>query len=392
MATAGIWRPVYLQGWDVAKIDRVIPSVKLAQDGSAELDLNLHFVENPSDSIKLIAELIDPVTHEKIIQKTTDPSEKIFFRIPDAKLWWPLGYGEAHLYSLSITVSNSSGEVLDRWQEKIGLRTTELDETDDEHGSAFTIKVNGKKVFCKGANWIPDDAFPSRVDESRYRERLIQATDANLNMIRVWGGGIYESEEFYELCDEMGILVWQDFMFACAAYPEEQPFDRLVAEEVEYNVKRLARHPSLVLWNGNNECFWGYEDWGWEAAIKPKTRGWGKNFYLKLMPDVISQLDPSRPYNPGSPYSKVDDIPSTEESVGCIHYWEQWNGKDWLTYRDHAPRFASEFGFQAPPTRNTLATAIPFEKFNSEKFNTYSKNVLHHQRAENGNKKTRRSN
>ena len=169
--------------------------------------------------------------------------------------------------------------------------------------SAFTFVVNGVPIFARGVNWIPDDVFPSRITADRYRERLQQAKAANVDLIRVWGGGIYEDDAFYEECDELGLMVWQDFLFACAAYPEHLLADEVEAEARD-NVTRLMPHPSLVLWNGNNENIWGYFDWGWHERLQGRT--WGAGFYFDLLPRVCAELDPARPVLAGQPVLRLD--------------------------------------------------------------------------------------
>ena len=183
----------------------------------------------------------------------------------------------------------------------MGFRSVRWDTTPDAAGTPFTLVVNDQPVFVKGANWIPDDALVVRVDRDRYERRLRQALDANLNLIRVWGGGIYESDDFYELCDELGLLTWQDFLFACAAYAEEEPLRSEVEAEARDNIVRLADHPSLVLLTGNNENLWGYEDWGWKLRLDGKT--WGAYYYYELFPRLVDELAAHVPYAPGSPFS-----------------------------------------------------------------------------------------
>ena len=234
-------------------------------------------------------------------------------------------------------------------------------------------------VFVKGANWIPDDAFPSRIDRDRYARRLDQAVAANLNLIRVWGGGIYESDDFYELCDERGLLTWQDFLFACAAYAEEEPLRGEVEAEARENIVRLAHHPSLVLFTGNNENLWGREDWGWELALDGKT--WGAYYYYELFPALISELAPHVPYAPGSPFSPGGQHPNDEQH-GTMHIWDLWNEKDWPHYRDYRPRFVSEFGWQGPPTWSTLTRSISDDPLTPE-----SPGMIVHQKAIEGNVK-----
>src|SRR5439155_13971825 len=198
-------------------------------------------------------------------------------------LWWPNDHGAPFLYNANIRVNDceGSGKEVIELTKRIGLRTVELDTSPDSIGSKFVVKINGKPIFWKGFNWIPDDCFLNRAcKRDRVRERVGQATDAGGNMLRVWGGGIFETDQFYDICDELGVLVWQDFPFACAMYPEEEPFRSEVEAEARYNVARLAHHPSLAIWNGCNENIWAYRDWGWKDAVKDKT--WGKGFYFDL--------------------------------------------------------------------------------------------------------------
>ena len=311
-------------------------------------------------------------------------------RVANPQLWWPAGHGEQPLYTLEVSLTRN-GETLDTWTSRIGLRQVRLDTELDDIGSKFILEINGKPIFCKGANWIPDDCFVTRVTPERYRERITQAKSANMNMLRIWGGGIYESDAFYGLCDELGIMVWQDFLFACATYSEEEPFASLVEEEARQQVTRLSKHPSLVVWNGNNENLWGYLDWvqrdkSWREWVADK--GWGNGYYFELLPDIMAELDPSRPYTPGSPYSDAHDIRGVHplsENHGTMHIWDAWNRFDYDVYRRYVPRFVSEFGHQAPPTFATLKESIP-----EAELQPFSPAMLHHQKAHGGNDKLHR--
>ena len=238
---------------------------------------------------------------------------------------------------------------------RVGFRDLRWNTEPDADGTPFQLVVNDQPVFVKGANWIPDDAFPVRVDHARYRQRLQQAKSAGLNLIRVWGGGIYEDDAFYELCDELGLLTWQDFLFACAAYSEDEPLRSEVAAEARDNVVRLAHHASLCLLTGNNENLWGYEDWGWKLRLDGRT--WGAYYYHELFPTLIEELAPHVPYAPGSPFSPGGEHPN-DERHGTMHVWDLWNQKDWPHYRDTAPRFVAEFGWQGPPAWSTLTRSI----------------------------------
>ena len=205
-------------------------------------------------------------------------------------------------------------------------------------------------------------------------------------MLRVWGGGIYESDDFYDVCDERGVLVWQDFPFACASYPEEEPLWSEVEAEARENVARLTPHPSLALWNGGNENLWGFADWGWPEQLQ--GRSWGLRYYTELLPQVVAELDPTRFYCAGSPYSPGADgqpaegVHPNDQDHGTRHEWEVWNRQDYTRYRDHVPRFCSEFGFQGPPTWRTLTDAV-----HDDPLTPTSAGFLLHQKAEDGNSK-----
>ncbi len=243
--------------------------------------------------------------------------------------------------------------------------------------------VNDVPVFARGVNWIPDDVFADRITRDRLAERFRQAADANVNYLRVWGGGRYESDDFYDLADEMGFLVQQDFPFACAAYPEEEPIRGEVVAEARENVVRLAAHPSLVLWTGNNENLWGYEDWGWKPALNGRT--WGAGYYFDLLPRIVAELDPSRRYWPGSPYSGTPRRHPNDPAAGTTHIWDVWNTDDYSKYASYRPRFVAEFGFQGPPAYATLRRAL-----SEEPLAAGSPGMAHHQKAVDGDRKLAR--
>ena len=267
---------------------------------------------------------------------------------------------------------------------RIGFRSVELDRSTDDVGSSFVFRINGEPMLVKGVNWIPDDVLPGRMTRQRYAQRLSEAVVANVNLIRVWGGGIYESDDFYDVCDELGLLVWQDFLFACAAYPEEEPLISEIAAEAAENVARLSAHPSLVLWNGNNENLWLHEAEHWadrEGGLLP----WGQRYYLHDLPAIVAAVDPSRPYTAGSPWSGSWQFEPNDPNHQTVHSWGVWNREDYLHYRDTAPRFVAEFGWQAPPAWTTLRDAVT-----DEPITPTSPGVLHHQKAQDGNGKLER--
>ena len=379
MATAGIWRPLRLEAWRVARIASVRPLVHV--DGATGV-LRAHVDLARSSGVD--SPLWLDVTVGGVTAQAEAPGAAAVLevRVADARLWWPHGYGGQHRYGVTVRLG-AGGDVLDEWRGRVGFRTVALDTAPDAAGTPFTLLVNGARVFARGVNWVPGDCFPARVDRDRYARLLAQARDANVNLVRVWGGGIYESDDFYDVCDELGVLVWQDFLFACAAYAEEEPLRGEVEAEAREAVTRLSPHPSLVLWNGCNENIWGYHDWGWQPELAGRSWGWG--YYTELLPAIVAELDPTRPYTPGSPYSFDPERHPNLPEHGTMHVWDVWNQKDYTTYRRYAPRFVAEFGFQGPPTWATLTRAVHDEPLRPD-----SPGVLAHQKAADGNGKLAR--
>ncbi|TDQ52373.1 glycoside hydrolase family 2 protein [Actinorugispora endophytica] len=387
LVTSGIWRPIRLHAWSTARLSRVVPQVTVAAtpEGGARGRVLVRVEVERSDTgedagLTLRAEIAGRTAAVAVPPGVCRTEVEV--EVDDPALWWPIGHGDQPLYDLRVVLSADGAELAD-WRRRVGFRTVELDTGVDEGGRRFTFVINGKPVLVKGANWIPDDCFVTRVGRERYAERIDQAVGANMNLLRIWGGGRYESEDFYELCDERGVLVWQDFLFACAAYPEESPLAEEVEAEAREAVVRLAPYPSLVLWNGNNENIWGFWDWDWEKPLA--GRSWGEGYYLDLLPRVVAELDPTRPYWPGSPYSGSPDVHPNDPRHAAMHIWDVWNEVDYTVYRDYKPRFVSEFGFQAPPAYATLRAALPGEDLRPD-----SPGMLHHQKAIDGNGKLAR--
>ncbi|MER6180440.1 glycoside hydrolase family 2 protein [Streptomyces sp. NPDC001652] len=380
LVTAGIWRPARLEHWSTARIARVRPLVTV--DVEQALGVVELAVEVERTRVEASLAVQATVGGVRVRACLDGASGVVRLEVPDVRLWWPRGYGEQPLYEVELALLHGD-DVLDVWRRRVGFRTVELDRSADEHGTGFTFVVNGERLFARGVNWIPDDVFPSRITRQRYRERLTQAAGAGVDLVRIWGGGIYESSDFYDACDELGLLVWQDFPFACAAYPEEQPLRGEVEAEARENVVRLMPHPSLVLWNGNNENLWGFRDWGWEERLAGDS--WGEGYYLGVLPRVVAELDPTRPYTAGSPWSGSWERHPNDPAHGTQHSWEVWNREDYAEYRREVPRFMAEFGWQAPPAHATLRRALPGEELVPD-----SPGMLHHQKAEDGNGKLRR--
>ncbi|MEO6944154.1 MAG: glycoside hydrolase family 2 protein [Lacisediminihabitans sp.] len=373
-ATVGIWRPVELHSWSVARLSAVRPIATVDGAGGT---LVVHVgVERAGDAPLTLRVMIDGQSVEVGVQADAAAAT---IELANVHRWWPRGYGPADLYDVEVHLLQS-GQEIDGWSGRVGFRSVRLDTIPDEHGTSMTFVVNEVPVFIRGANWIPDDAFPHRVTRSRYEARIRQAVSANISLLRVWGGGIYESDDFYELCDELGVLTWQDFLFACAAYPEEEPMRSEVEAEARDNVARLMPHPSLVLWNGNNENIWGHDEWNWEKHLRGST--WGLGYYLELLPAVVAELDGTRPYTPGSPFSPGSAHAPNDPAHGSVHIWDLWNRRDYPEYRSYLPRFVGEFGWQGPPTWSTLTRSISDEPLTPE-----SPGMLVHQKAAGGNVK-----
>ncbi|WP_367124575.1 glycosyl hydrolase 2 galactose-binding domain-containing protein [Streptomyces phytohabitans] len=386
LVTAGVWRPARLAHWSTARLADVRPLVTVDADGTGRVEARFALrrtesgADRPLTAVLRLGGTEGDVPAAEASVRVDGAHATVTAELPDAALWWPRGYGEQPLYDCELTLRDADGTPLDRWSRRVGFRTVRLDTTADAAGSAFTLVVNGAPVLARGVNWIPDDAFPSRLTPARYRARLTQAADTGVDLVRVWGGGLYESDDFYAVCDELGLLVWQDFPFACAAYPEEQPLRSEVEAEARENVVRLMPHPSLVLWNGNNENLWGFRDWEWEDALAGDS--WGEGYYLGLLPRVVAETDPTRPYWPGSPWSGSWDHHPNDPRHGTTHSWDVWNRTDYTDYLREVPRFAAEFGWQAPPAYATLRRALPGETLAAD-----SPGMLHHQKAGDGNGK-----
>jgi beta-mannosidase len=388
VTTSGIWRPIRIEAWDVARFASIRPMVTHASAERAVLVVHVDVESaSPSASTTIGATLTSPDGHE---YQPTAEKDTLVFRIPQPKLWWPVGHGGQPLYTLTARLFDSTGRLLDEQTRRVGLRTIELrtdpdpapvgDPIPDRAGASMSLCINGKPVYLKGANWIPDDCFPHRISPARYRDRILQAHAANMNALRVWAGGIYESDAFYDVCDELGMMVWQDFAFACATYPEEHPYDVLVEQEVRDNINRLAHHPSLVMWNGSNETILATFDWGphYRAIREQGQRSWGLGFFLGLLPRMVKELDPSRPYWPSSPYSGSMDRHPNANEWGNTHIWDVWHGAgQYRNYLGHFPRLATEFGYHAPPAYATIARAIPpqHRRWDSPMMKLHNKNA-----------------
>jgi len=352
ITTSGIWRSAYIESWNASRIASAFWRTTRADAESARVEIEVECVGASRCEVRATLSRND-ASFSVDLERTKVPGGATFsgsLDIENPDLWWPAGQGEQCLYDAEVLLK-TDGKTVDRRSCRIGVRTVDLERESDDEGESFVIVVNGREIFCKGANWIPADTYLPRITAKDYDEWVRLAADANMNMLRVWGGGIYESPAFYEACDKRGIMVWQDFPFACAMYPEEKWFLKNVKKEAEAAVRILRNHPSIVIWCGNNENHWAAVSW-W-----PKDPFGGKTVYDKMLPTLLKRLDPSRPYWPGSPYGGKD--PNSAEQ-GDRHAWNVWSGwKDFRDYLADKGRFVSEFGFQGCPEMETVAEFGP---------------------------------
>lgn len=300
---------------------------------------------------ELTHRLLDP--DGNVVAKRTGDGE---FIVPNAKRWSP---EHPNLYTLHSSLTNSIGDVIDQKITQLGLRTLRLiQEPQGDGGTSFRFELNDHPIWVRGANWIPDHSFPTTITREQLRNRLFQAKNMGMNMLRVWGGGIYETEDFYDLCDELGILVWQDFPYACSLYPDTGEHAEAARVEAEINVKRLRNRACLAIWCGNNENQQVFED-AWGGIEKRAPRFFGEHLYEKVLPEVCAEHDPSRPYIPGSPHS-IDGVKNNDGTTGDQHFWDVWHGRgDWTYYSDSNARFCSEFGFLASPSLDVWRWVLP---------------------------------
>lgn len=353
---AGIFREVALLGIRGARLDGVYirqehfpEKVILHFDIEEELAIGRAsgtFIENTDYTV----EMISPDGEKTVF---ADSPEKIVIEHP--RLWWPNGYGGQPLYTVRVTLY-ADGEEVDVWEQRIGLRTLTMKIEKDEWGESFAHEVNGTAIFAMGADYIPEDHLLGRITPETTRKLLEQCTAANYNAVRVWGGGYYPEDWFYDICDELGLVVWQDFMFACAVYELTPEFKANIRQEFIDNVKRIRHHASLGLWCGNNEMEMFVEEGHHWVTKKTEVRDY-VIMYEQLIPEVLAQYDPQTFYWPASPSSGgAFDEPNSPDR-GDVHYWDVWHGnKPFSEYRRYAFRYLSEFGFQSFPCRKTIET------------------------------------
>jgi len=366
IVTCGLWRPVWLRAENHAAIRDVWVRSRIEGETAIATVQVEAFVFDPLAGREAVVEVRlknggRPFRRQRRAHLQSGRNDLAFeIPIPNAALWWPRGAGPQELTEASVRLTHK-GQLLDEKRVRTGLREVGLDQDEWSHGERlWAVTVNGRKIFCRGGNWIPADSLPARVGREKYRALIQEAAEANFNMLRIWGGGIYESEDFYAACDEAGLLIWQDFMFACATYPDEDPhFCAEVRREARQAVKRLRNHPCLALWCGNNENHWGLVSWGWP---KPSPQlPLGTRIYNELLPEVCRELDPDRPYWPSSPYGGADP---NGYQLGDSHTWHITMAPaipDRIkheSYDEVRAKFISEFGYIGPPVRASVETYL----------------------------------
>lgn len=376
LATCGIWRPVRLVFSDVARIEDYYVRQASVSASKADVDNRLEITNVTSQPVSALLKVAYhySANDTKEVQKQIElrPGENTVslpVMIDNPHLWMPNGWGEPSLYKFTASVSVDGVEVASQ-ERQVGLRSIRVVMEDDEHGKSFYFEVNGYPMFAKGANFIPDDALLPNVTAERYKRIFEDVKAANMNMLRVWGGGIYEDDKFYDEADRNGILIWQDFLFACTTYPHDPLFLKRVEAEAEYNIKRLRGHASLAMWCGNNEIYEGVRYWGWKnkytaEAFAEMNRGYDVLF-RQLLPDMVKRFDSDRFYMHGSPYEANWGRPESWK-IADSHNWGTWYGrKPFESFDSEIPRFMSEYGFQAFPEMKTIRTFAEEKDFELE--------------------------
>lgn len=383
---AGLWRPVYFIAYDTVRIDSTYLKQKHA-DGIVELTTEVAletaegnpfiYGEEPALLLKAEPEVKELFVKVEVFgpegSVVAEGDGKTPLLIHNPKLWWPAGFGEQPLYTVRVSVS-CKGKVLDTWERRIGLRTLSVTTEKDEYGERFAHVVNGVEIFAMGGDYIPEDNLLARTNPERTKKLLADAKLANFNSIRVWGGGYYPEDWFYDACDELGLIVWQDFMFACAVYDLTEDFEENIIAEFKDNIKRLRHHASLGLWCGNNEMELFVKQGEWVNS--PKEQSDYVKMYEYILPKVLKEYDPETFYWPASPSSGGCFDEPNDETRGDVHYWEVWHGNKPITeYRKFYFRYLSEFGFQSFPAVKTIETfTLPEDR------NIYSYVMEKHQR------------
>lgn len=379
----GIWKPVKLMGWNDAKLDYAYISTCYADSDSAWLWLR-YGIDNRMDEAEFQVELSMSshqdesffLNHERTLSFPAKPlktgTHQISLIVPmrNPQLWWPNEMGEQPLYDFEVVLKKGN-TVLDSKKFKSGIRTFEMVDEPDSIGRAFYFKVNGVPMYAKGANYVPEEMIETWINADNTLKLLKMAKDAHFNMLRVWGGGIYPSDDFFNICDSLGILVWEDFMYAGTMYPYDEAFLENARIEAEEQVRRLASHPSLALWCGGNEISEGYYNWGWQKSLNwseeddQAIKAGYDQLFEDILPQAVADFDGTRPYWPSSPSKGWGRPESLTE--GDVHYWGVWWGEQpYEVYREKVGRFNSEYGYQSYPDYQTLLKIAQGEELSKD--------------------------
>ena len=353
--TLGIWKPITLKAWDDLKFENIYIRQKEIDKDKALLSVEIIIESKDDRNIQLFTKINKEIISSNISLKKGKHTYKVPIEIINPKLWWTHNLGNPYLYNFNFQLI-SDGKIKDEKSIKKGIRTIKLIAKKDTIGESFYFELNGKPVFMKGANYIPQNNFQNKVTNQHYEKLLSDVVESNMNMLRVWGGGIYENDIFYDICDEKGILVWQDFMFACAMYPGSIEFLANVKEEAEQQIKRLRNHTSIALWCGNNENAEGWRRWGWQAKRTKKEKEEIWNDYLAvfdtILPKSVAKLSETNYWETSPKYGRGNPKYQME---GDAHDWWVWHdGYPFEHFEKNVPRFMSEFGFQSFPSFETI--------------------------------------
>ena len=386
LVTSGIWRPVYIRAWSDLRINDVFIEQKEVGAGRAVIAGHVE-LDADKDMDGVLVTITDEATGRVLGEWQADLKRgtnrvTVDFVLHKPKLWWSNGLGEPFLYRFRTDII-AGGELLDSKTERVGIRSLKVVHQPDKDGHTFYIELNGRPVFAKGANYIPSDNFLPRVTPENYKRTILDAAGVNMNMLRVWGGGIYENDVFYDLCDEYGIMIWQDFMFACSMYPAEGALLDNIHQEAVDNVKRLRNHACIALWCGNNECQDAWLGWGWKCEIERQNKEYADKIWAQYrqqyhvtLPGVVKEYAPGTFYWPSSPFAFEREMSGTTD--GDRHYWSVWHGKAPISdYDSEKSRFFSEYGFQSFPEFESVKRYAPYP----EDWDIRSEVMMSHQRG-----------
>lgn len=386
LVTSGIWRPVYIRAWSDLRINDVFIEQKEVGAGRAVIAGHVE-LDADKDMDGVLVTITDEATGRVLGEWQADLKRgtnrvTVDFVLHKPKLWWSNGLGEPFLYRFRTDII-AGGELLDSKTERVGIRSLKVVHQPDKDGHTFYIELNGRPVFAKGANYIPSDNFLPRVTPENYKRTILDAAGVNMNMLRVWGGGIYENDVFYDLCDEHGIMIWQDFMFACSMYPAEGALLDNIHQEAVDNVKRLRNHACIALWCGNNECQDAWLGWGWKCEIERQNKEYADKIWVQYrqqyhvtLPGVVREYAPGTFYWPSSPFAFEGEMSGTTD--GDRHYWSVWHGKAPISdYDSEKSRFFSEYGFQSFPEFDSVKRYAPYP----EDWDIRSEVMMSHQRG-----------